>query len=286
MPLLAQALAEFDLPAAPQRVEELPPPIAVAQLRRIQAPAGRFLLLWSDAALGVAFETTLFELLAEARYPAPRPRRARDGSMIARLAGGGRSPAAACYPWPAGEPLEPPAAGLPQLMEVGRLLARLHQLGEAHPVSVADPSDAAGLLAALPANAPAELRGVLMVGLPPLPSGALHGGLRPSRALFIGARCGAVMPSGAACSGPLVLDLADACVGWLAGAAKPAAAVRALVAGYQSMRRLLPEEARAMFAALQFAAAREGARRGGSLDALQAVDAVGEAEVRSATGAA
>ena len=283
MPLLARALAEFDLPATP-RADPLPP-VAGAQLRLIQSPAGRFLVLWSEAALGVAFEATLFELLAEARFPAPRPRRARDGSMIARLSAGGRSAAAACYPWPAGELLGPAEAAVPQLMEVGRLLARLHQLGEAHPVSVADPADAAGLLAALPASAPAELRGVLMVGLPPLPSGALHGGLRPSRALFIGERCSAVLPSGAACSGPLVLDLAEACVGWLAGAARPAAALRAVVAGYQAMRRLLPEEASALFAALRFAAARVGAMSGGTLDALRAVDGVGEAEVRSASGA-
>ena len=135
MPLGAQALAAFDLPVAPARVDELTPPLAGVIMRRIHAPAGRFLLMWSEAALAVAFEATLFELLAEARFPSPRPRRATDGSMIARLAPG----AAACYPWPPGEALAPGAASPPQLMEIGRLLARLHQLGEVHPAKVSDP---------------------------------------------------------------------------------------------------------------------------------------------------
>src|SRR5439155_261802 len=57
--------------------------------------------------------------------------------------------AAACYPWPSGEPLVPEDAEIPQFMELGRLLARLHQLGEAHPVSVADPADGPALLTRL-----------------------------------------------------------------------------------------------------------------------------------------
>jgi Ser/Thr protein kinase RdoA (MazF antagonist) len=277
MPLGAQALAEFDLPAAPQRTDELPSPVPGAVLRRIHAPAGRFLLLWSDAALGVAFETTLFDLLAEARFPAPRPRRTRDGSMIARLAGPSRTAAAACYPWPPGDELSPAAASVPQLMEIGRLLARLHQLGETHPVSVPDPWT--------PVECPPELAAVLSAGIPPLPSGAVHGGLVPARALFIGDRCSSVMPSGAACSAALVLDLAESALGWLLESPRPVAAVRAVVSGYQSLRRLLPEEQGGLFAALRFAAAREGARRGGTLGPLRAVDAIGEAEVRAATGA-
>src|SRR5207302_6427524 len=139
MSLRGQALAEFDLPAAPQRIDEFPPPCVGVEVCRVHAPAGRFLLICSDGALAVAFEATLFDLLVEARYPAPRPRRARGGSLIALL-GGQR--AASCYAWPPGEELAPAEATVPQLMDVGRLLARLHQLGETHPASVADPCDA------------------------------------------------------------------------------------------------------------------------------------------------
>lgn len=290
MSLRAQALLEFDLPAAPQRIDELPSPPG-AEACRVHAPAGRFLLLCSEAALALAFEATLFDLLAESRYPAPRPRRARGGSMIARLPrSGGGAAAAACYAWPSGEELEPAAATVPQLLEVGRLLARLHQLGEAHPASVADSDDGASLLARLPQGPERDgLAPVLEAGLAALPSGAVHGGLRPARTLFIGDRCSAILPSGHSCSAPLVLDLAEAALGWMLEAARPVGVLRAIVSGYQSQRRLIPEESAALWPALRFAAAREGARRvsrkrPAALAALQAMDAVGEPEVRSAAG--
>src|SRR4051812_9090547 len=104
MSLRAQALEEFDLPAAPQRIDEFPAPCPGAEAFRVHAPGGRFLLIASDGALAVAFEATLFDLLVEARYPAPRPRRARGGSMIARLKRpDGGAAAAACYAWPPGD---------------------------------------------------------------------------------------------------------------------------------------------------------------------------------------
>src|SRR3954468_12787249 len=143
MSLRAQALREFDLPAAPQCVDDLPRPAPGSDVCLLQTPAGRFLLFCGTGALSLAFEATLFDLLAESRYPAPRPRRARGGSLIALL-GGPR--AASCYALPPGERLSPEDATVPQLMEIGRLLARLHQLGETHPASVADPCDASALL--------------------------------------------------------------------------------------------------------------------------------------------
>ena len=287
MTLRGQALEEFDLPTAPQRIDELPAISPDAQACRVHAPAGRFLLLCSGSALSLAFEATLFDLLAESRFSAPRPRRARGGSFIALL-GGPR--AASCYGWPPGEELAASDASVPQLMEVGRLLARLHQLGETHPASVADPCDALGLLARSPASAERDqLEPAARAALPQLPSGAGHGGLTPARTLFIGDRCSAVLPSGLAGSGSLVLDLAETALGWLAAAARPSAALRAVTSGYQALRRLLPEEREALFPALRFAAAREGARRlstgrGGALDGLRAVDSVGEPEARAAAG--
>ena len=287
MSLRGQALQEFDLPAAPQRIDELPPSAPETDTLRVHAPAGRFLLLCGAAALSLAFEATLFDLLAESRYPAPRPRRARGGSLIALL-GGQR--AASCYSWPPGEELEPAEATVPQLMEVGRLLARLHQLGETHPASVPDPCDVLSLLGRSPPGADRDaLDAVARAAFPQLPSGAGHGGLTPQRALFMGERCSAVLPSGLAGSGALVLDLAETAVGWIALALRPSAALRALTSGYQALRRLLPEEKDAFFLALRYAAVREGARRlstgrPGALDALRAVEAVGEPEARAAAG--
>ena len=45
MSLRGQALQEFDLPTAPQRIDELPPVSPDAEAWRVHAPAGRFLLL-------------------------------------------------------------------------------------------------------------------------------------------------------------------------------------------------------------------------------------------------
>lgn len=287
MSLRALALQEFDLPAAPQRIEELPPPAPGAEVLRVHAPAGRFLLICGAGALSLAFEATLFDLLVEARYPAPRPRRARGGSFIALLGGG---QVASCYPWPPGETLAPADATIPQLMEVGRLLARLHQLGETHPASVQDPCDPGALLARAPEGKERdELTVVVEASLPRLPSGAGHGGLTAARALFIGDRVSAVLPSGVAGSGALVLDVAETALGWMIGASRPSAVLRAVTSGYQALRRFLSEEKDALFAALRFAAAREGARRlatgrPGALDGLRTVQSVGESEVRSAAG--
>src|SRR5260221_347964 len=192
MSLRAQALREFHLPSAPQRIDELPAPNPGAEAWRVHAPAGRFLLLCSHGPLAMAFEATLFDLLAESRYPAPRPRRAKGGSMIAAFKDG--EAAAACYAWPTGEEVDPAAATAPQLLEVGRLLARLHQLGETHPASVGDPADAASLLAGLaPGRERDVLAAVLEAGVPSLPTRAAHGGLPPASALVVCERCSAVL---------------------------------------------------------------------------------------------
>jgi Ser/Thr protein kinase RdoA (MazF antagonist) len=287
MSLRAQALQEFELPAAPQRIEELPRVAPEAEACKVYAPGGRFLLVCSNGALSLAFEATLFDLLAESRYPSPRPRRGKGGSFIAILAG---RAAASCYSLPAGQELDAGGASVPQLMEVGRLLARLHQLGETHPASVSNPCDIGALLDGL-APAPERDRVVPLAqaGLPRLPVGAVHGGLRPERALFIGERCSAVLPSGLACSGPLLLDVAETAVEWMAASEAPVAALRAILSGYQALRRLVEEEREALFTALRFAAAMEGARRlalgrAQALAVLDCVEGVGETEALAAAG--
>jgi Ser/Thr protein kinase RdoA (MazF antagonist) len=287
--LRAQALLEFELPAAPPRVEEIPAGPGTS-VYRIQAPAGRFLLVCGDGALAVAFEATLFDLLAESRYPAPRPRRSRTGAFIARLEQQGRNSAAACYAVGAGESLDAVRATTPQLLEVGRLLARLHQIGEAHPASVAASMSCADLAARLPTGSDKERLGpALTFDFSSLPSGAAHGGLGPQQALYIGDRCSAVLPSGEAHSGPLVLDLARTAAAWAVSAAEHLPALRAIVSGYQALRRLDPEERDALYPALRCAAAREGTYRLASgrpdaLGALALIDSVGEKDVRAAAG--
>ncbi|HWE23711.1 MAG TPA: hypothetical protein VG496_07195, partial [Myxococcales bacterium] len=270
--LRAQALLEFDLPSAPQRVDEMPSGLPGLSVCRIHAPAGRFLLVCAEAALAVAFEATLFDLLAESRYPAPRPRRARGGALIAKLDLGRSHAAAACYPLSSGEAVDSPRASTPQLLDVGRLLARLHQIGEAHPASVVSPLRGAGLAERLPQCPEAEhLVPALREDLTSLPLGAAHGRLGPEQTLYIGDRCASVLPSGEAHSGPLALDLARAAWSWTVGSSQILPAIRAVVSGYQALRRLFPEEREAFYRALRYAAAREGADRlmSGKLDALE-----------------
>ncbi|HEY2029103.1 MAG TPA: hypothetical protein VGH20_07825 [Myxococcales bacterium] len=258
MPGWTEALPEFDLPAAQHLVEELPSPApGVVEAVCLSAPSGRFVVLSSRAPLVTAYETTLFDLLAESRYPAPRPKRSRGDSLLSRVSDGA---VVSCYPRPPGEPAQ--AASLSQLLEVGRLVARLHQLGETHPAKVSGCTDPQALLARIPQGPLRDrLARALDEPLPPLPSGALHGGFGPSRALFMGERCSAVLPSGAACFGAFLLDIADAAVQFLSGATQPLATIHTLLAGYQRSRKLLPEEGRALPQTLRLAAAREAARR-------------------------
>jgi Ser/Thr protein kinase RdoA (MazF antagonist) len=175
-------------------------------------------------------------------------------------------------------------------MEIGRLLARLHQLGETHPASVADPCNPNVLLARAPEGQDRSALGAVVdASLPRLPRGAVHGGMTPRCSLFIGERCSAVLPSGCAGSGALVLDLAETALGWMIGALRPPAALRAVTSGYQALRRLFPEEKEALYGALRFAAARDGARRlatgrAGAMEALRMVEALGAAEARAAAG--
>jgi Ser/Thr protein kinase RdoA (MazF antagonist) len=98
-----------------------------------------------------------------------------------------------------------------------------------------------------------------------------------------------VLPWAAAHSGPLAVDLARSAVAWAIASREPLAALRAVASGYQSMRRLVPEERDALPAALRCAAAREGATRlfaaqRDVLGPLRMVERIGEREVRDAAG--
>lgn len=230
---------------------------------RVATPGGPLLVVISTShPLQLAFEATLFDLLAEERYPAPRPRRAATGALIAPLEGPAGPAAAACYGWPPGEALDPQRATIPQLLELGRLLARLHRLGEAHPASVPDGADGPSLATRLPRSAEAD-RLLPALRVPPsgLPTGAAHGRLAPQTALFLGDRCSGIIPAGSAASAPLLLDVAEAIVGWALPRPDAVPALRGLLAGYQALRRLDRDERASLWASVRHAAAREGARR-------------------------
>ena len=61
--------------------------------------------------------------------------------------------------------------------------------------------------------------------------------MNPPDRVDSGDRCSAVLPSGLACSGPLLLDVAETAVGWMGASESPSAtlrAIRAAVALYQA----------------------------------------------------
>ena len=287
--LRSQALLGFELPLAPREVDELPAPLPGAEALRVQAPAGHQLVLISAAGpLTLAFEAALFDLLAQSRFPAPAPRRARGGALIAQLQGPSGPAGAACYPWPPGHAIDPLAATAPQLLEVGRMLARLHQLGIDHPASVPDPCDGAMLASRLPFGSDAVAE-VLRRSLGPLPISALHGRPGPRQFLFVGIHAVAILPAGTACSGPLLLDLAEAMVGWALPLVDPWLALRAIVSGYQSLRRLTLPERASLHAVFQHAAARADARaliagHPGEASLLAAAQGLNEREIAALAG--
>lgn len=291
-PLHTQALGEFELPLTPGRIQTLRPGLLGAELLELTVPAGRFLLLVTGSGpLTLAFESTLFDLLHESRYPAPAPRRALGGALIAQLQGPDGPGAAACYARPAGEHVEPQAGNPQRWLEIGRLLARLHQLGDAHPASVHDPVNGSSLLSKLPEGPDtAALAPALGLSLQGLPEGAAHGEFGPRQLLFVGDRVSGVLPSGRAASMALLLDLAQGVAAWALPVASPLPVVRSILSGYQSMRRLVAEEREALFDVLRLAAAREGAVAmlqgldGDPLAPLRAVDALGRPSVRAAAG--
>ena len=289
--LRPQALLAFGLPAAPPRLTERGKLAGGGEILLVEGPAGpRLVLISGGAPMQLAFEAALYDLLAEHRFPAPRPKRSVAGSLIARLEGPAGPVAVACYAWPSGEVRTPAEVSTEQLLDLGRLLGRLHNLGETHPAAVADPSTGEVLRARLPSGAVADRLGSLLAAPSGLPIGATHGRACPDHVLFLGDRCGALVPSGAACSAPLVLDLAEALVGGAVPAPEPRLALRALVSGYQAQRRLAPEERDGLWHVLRHAAAREGARRalvGSPLPPLEPIDAVERldpADVRAAAG--
>jgi len=289
--LRPQALLGFELPPTPLRVDELPSLLPGAEALRVQAPAGAQLLLISAASpLWLAFEATLFDLLAESRFPSPAPRRAHGGNLIAQLEGPSGPAAAACYAWPAGETIAPQQASTPQLLEVGRLLARLHVVGADHPAFISEPCDGDALSARLPAGAGVErISQALRRSHGPLPTGAVHGSPGPACFLFVRNRVTGLMPAGTACTAPLLLDLAEALVDWALSLAEPMPAMRAIVSGYQSLRRLEASERAELPGMFEHAAARADARamiagHRSSATALAAALALEAPELRALAG--
>lgn len=213
----------------------------------------------------------LLDHLAARGCPVPRTMHDREGASWRMVEG---KAAALIEFLPGVSPTRPTPA---QARAVGAVLARLHLAGRDFPMSRANAMDFAAsaaileacgaqALATIDAGLPAMLaqaRAAAALDLSALPVSQTHTDLFPDNVLMLGDRVTGLIDFYFACTGPMVLDLAVTHAAWCfdeGNAYRPDCGA-ALIAGYQSVRRLEPAE-RALFpevakgACLRFVASR------------------------------
>lgn len=207
-----------------------------------------------DARLSVA--------LAERGVATPPPLERRDGGRIGQVAG----KPAALFAWVPGD-MRCQRAVTPLAAErVGRQLALVHQAG---PAELAGPSrfgerellDRIDRIAkdARFADAALRLRPLLhacTTKRSQLPTGLVHGDLFRDNVLWSGDEVSALLDFESASVGAFAFDLSVTMLAWCFGDAFDAALASAMIAGYESARKLEPDERRGMFEEARFAALR------------------------------
>jgi homoserine kinase type II len=221
----------------------------------------------------------LLDHLAAKGCPVPRTIHDRSGASWRMVADpgspSGAGKAAALIEFlPGVSPTRPTPA---QARAVGEVLARLHLAAQDFPRTRANAMDFAAsaaileacgaqALATIDAALPAMLdhaRAAAALDLGGLPQSQTHTDLFPDNVLMLGDSVTGLIDFYFACTGPMVLDLAVTHAAWCfdAGNAYRPDCGAALLEGYQSVRRLSPEE-RALFpqvakgACLRFVASR------------------------------
>ncbi len=251
---------------------------SINTLYRLETSAGRFVLRISEGGRSeseLRFELSLVDYLARAHFPVPQVVHA-GAQPFTRVHD---KPAVLFHHVP-GEELELSDVTREKLLELGAKLARLHKLAEGFSERLENRYDAAWLAAMARAGGPldrhpradAEVRAVLPTleaearewsRLAGLPTGAIHADLFRDNVRFIGGRVSAIFDWEMACTDAFALDLAIALNAWTFSAAGrfEAPLATALVAGYQSLRPLFPEERDALWPLARAAAARYTASR-------------------------
>jgi homoserine kinase type II len=199
----------------------------------------------------------LLDHLAGKGCPVPRTMHDRAGASWRMVEG---KAAALIEFLPGVSPTRPTPA---QARSIGAVLANLHLAAQDFPQTRANAMDFAASAAILAACG-AEALGTIDAGLPAmlahaeaaaaldlsgLPQSQTHTDLFPDNVLMLGDRATGLIDFYFACTGPMVLDLAVTHAAWCFDGANAyrADCGAALIEGYQSVRRLLPEE-RALFA--------------------------------------
>ena len=213
----------------------------------------------------------LLDHLAGKGCPVPRTMHDREGASWRMVEG---KAAALIEFLPGVSPTRPTPA---QARAVGEVLANLHLAAADFPQTRANAMDFAAsaailetcgsqALATIDPALPAMIghaRAAAALDLAALPQSQTHTDLFPDNVLMLGDRVTGLIDFYFACTGPMVLDLAVTHAAWCFDAANAyrADCGAALAEGYQSVRRLTPEE-RAIFpevakgACLRFVASR------------------------------
>lgn len=199
----------------------------------------------------------LLDHLAAKGCPVPRTMHDRGGASFRMVEG---KAAALIEFLPGVSPTRPTAA---QAASVGAVLAQLHLAARDFPRSRANAMDFAASAAILETCGPQRLatidpdlpamldhaRAAAALDLAALPQSQTHTDLFPDNVLMLGDTVTGLIDFYFACTGPMVLDLAVTHAAWCfdaANAYRPDCGA-ALIAGYESIRRLEPAE-RALFA--------------------------------------
>lgn len=199
----------------------------------------------------------LLDHLAARGCPVPRTMHDRGGASFRMVEG---KAAALIEFLPGVSPTRPTAA---QAASVGTVLAQLHLAARDFPRSRANAMDFAASAAILETCGPQRLatihpdlpamldhaRAAAALDLAALPQSQTHTDLFPDNVLMLGDTVTGLIDFYFACTGPMVLDLAVTHAAWCfdaANAYRPDCGA-ALIAGYESIRRLEPAE-RALFA--------------------------------------
>jgi len=213
----------------------------------------------------------LLDHLAAKGCPVPRTMHDRSGASWRMVEG---KAAALIEFLPGVSPTRPTPA---QSRAIGAVLANLHLAAADFPQTRANAMDFAASAAILAQCGPAALatidpqlpamlahaQAAAALDLSALPRSQTHTDLFPDNVLMLGDRVTGLIDFYFACTGPMVLDLAVTHAAWCFDAqnAYRSDCGAALIEGYQSVRRLTPEE-RALFpevakgAALRFVASR------------------------------
>lgn len=198
----------------------------------------------------------LMEHLANKGIPSPLPHRDRFGQLIGRL--NGRP--AAVVDWLKGAWLRAPS--MDDVRRAGRVLAELHLAGRDFPLVLDNAmgldswvrlaercaTRASGESADMLAVLSAEIDRLRRLWPSGLPSGPIHADMFPDNVLFDAGEVSGVIDYYFACNDAFAYDLAVTINAWgftPSGAPDPVLSA-ALIEGYESVRRLTPDEIAAM----------------------------------------